>query len=114
MQVMLANLADRQLAGEIQSLWQEYEDRLTREAKFVKACDKFDVLIQHLNTDISTWDEGDFGLNPYDSDEKFDFDHFIREFKDEVNAETMRKIEAGGLMEEVKPEHRKKWQKQLQ
>lgn len=55
-----SSLENKNLANEIISLWEEFEERRTAEAMLAKACDKFDVLLQHLNTDIKTWDKGDY------------------------------------------------------
>lgn len=103
---------DSKTASEIISLWEEFEERKTPEAMLAKACDKFDVLLQHLNTDIKTWDKGDYKQNPYDSEYRFNFDNFIRKFKDKVNFDTMKALEDAGLLDKVSVEHREKWKKE--
>ena len=100
------------LAAEILELWEEFEARSTPEAKLAKSIDKLEVLLQHNNTDISTWDDGDYGLNPYDSEERFNFDKFIRAMKNRVNADVMEKIEQNKAMDKVKEEHKNMWKKQ--
>jgi len=105
-------LENRKLADEIIMLWEEFEERKTHEAMLAKACDTFDVLLQHLNTDIKTWDGEDYKKNPYDNEYRFDFDSFIRELKDKVNFDTMKALENAGLLEKTSKEHQKLWKKQ--
>lgn len=112
MKVIVSGLENKKLADEIIGLWEEFEERKTPEAMLAKACDKLDVLLQHLHTDIKTWDQGDYKQNPYDSEDKFTFDTFIREFKDKVDADTMKALEHAGLLDQVSEEHRKRWEKQ--
>ncbi len=47
----------------ILQLWQEYEDCKTPEAQFVKALDKLEVLLQHNQADISTWNDKEMSFN---------------------------------------------------
>ena len=107
-----SKLENKRLAEEIISLWEEFENRQTDEAKLAKACDKFDVLLQHLNTDAKTWDSGDYHQNPYDSQYRFEFDKFIREFKDRVDFDTMKFIEDSGALDKVDESSREQWAKQ--
>ncbi len=44
------------------TLWQEYEDAHTPEAKFARALDKLEVQLQHNLADIATWTPVEFGL----------------------------------------------------
>ena len=109
---ILSSLDNKKIADEIVALWEEFEERKTPEAMLAKACDKFDVLLQHLNTDIKTWDKGDYKQNPYDSEYRFNFDSFIRELKDKLNFNTMGALEDVGLLDKVSEEHRETWKKQ--
>jgi len=59
----------------ILALWQEYEDRKTKEALFVKMLDVIDVINQHLVADLSTWSKEELTFNLNRNSEKF--------FKDE-------------------------------
>lgn len=60
---------------EIFALWQEYEERKTKEALFVKMLDVIDVINQHLAADISTWSKEEWTFNLNRDSEKY--------FKDE-------------------------------
>lgn len=95
-------------SSEILALWQEMEEKKTPEAKLAQCLDKIEVLIQHIISDISTWGDGDYDLGPYNKDEYFDFNPFMREFKDQVNAEFWDKMESEGKMSKIKPEYLKR------
>jgi putative hydrolase of HD superfamily len=112
MQEIAADLSDKRLAEEIVSLWEEFEEEKTLEAVFARACDKFDVLLQHLNTKMDTWVDVEYTLNPYYCEGRFNFDNFIRKFKDKVNHDTMKAIENAGMLEKVNQEHREMWERQ--
>ncbi len=109
---IVSSLDNQKLVDEIIALWEEFEERKTPEAMLAKACDKFDVLLQHLNTDIKTWDKGDYKQNPYDSEYRFNFDTFIRELKDKVDFDIMKALEDAGLLDMVSEEHRELWKRQ--
>ncbi|MDO8504151.1 MAG: HD domain-containing protein [bacterium] len=109
---IVSSLDNRKSADEIIALWEEFEERKTPEAMLAKACDKFDVLLQHLNTDIKTWDKGDYKQNPYDNEYRFNFDSFIRELKDKVNFDIMKALEDAGLLDKVSEEQREMWKRQ--
>jgi putative hydrolase of HD superfamily len=95
----------KRVANEYLALWQEMEDKQTPEAMLAQCLDKIEVLIQHIISDIDTWDDGDYGLGPYHKDELFDFNPYMRAFKDQVNAEFWDKMEAGDKMHRLNPEH---------
>ena len=79
-------------AKEIISLWEEFEKKKTPEARFANSLDKIEAVMQHNLADIGTWEQGDFNHHPYYKDEYFNFDSFMREFKDIVDIESMEKI----------------------
>lgn len=106
---LLKKLKNKKLADEIQALWEEFEEKQTIESKFAQACDKADALIQHNKGGVDYFEQGDYDINPYYKNYLFDFDEFIREFKDEIDKDTMELIEKDGDMSRVSQEHRKKW-----
>ncbi len=79
-------------AKEIISLWEEFEENKTKEAKFANSLDKIEVVMQHNIADISTWDHGDYDASPYYKDEYFDFDPFMRALRDVVSIQGMQKV----------------------
>lgn len=46
---------DNETGEKFHSLWHEFEDKLTNEAKVANALDKLEAQIQHNEADISTW-----------------------------------------------------------
>jgi len=92
-------------ATEMLALWQEMEAKKTPEAMLAQCIDKVEVLIQHIIADIETWDDGDYGLGPYNKDELFDFHPYMRALKDQVNEEFWEKMEAENKLSHIKPEH---------
>ncbi len=93
------------VAEEFLALWEEMEEKKTLEAMLAQCLDKSEVLIQHIIADIDTWDDGDYGLGPYNKDELFDFHPYMREFKDYVNKEFWKKMESEDKLSRIRPEH---------
>jgi putative hydrolases of HD superfamily len=83
--------------SEIIALWEEMERGETPEAKLVMAIDKTEVLIQHNEAPLSTWNErelsNDFNLTY--GDRYCQYDRFMAIFKEVVKAETHSKLEEG-------------------
>jgi putative hydrolase of HD superfamily len=79
-------------AKEIFELWEECEAGITLEAKFVKALDKLEVRIQHIEAPISTWNEIEYPRSQFASDKFCDFNDFLSEFNKLQKAEAKEKI----------------------
>lgn len=94
---LLATLNDDALSGHLFSIWEEYEERQSAEAVFVKALDTFDVVAQHNAADISTWDENDFlwQLSPI-QDNFFNIDEYLRQLKDTLDTWSITKAKQAG------------------
>ncbi len=107
---LLSKLSSKKLKKEIEDLWEEFEAKETPEAKFAQACDKADAIIQHNNAHIDSFEQGDYDLNPYYKDQLFNFSKIIRALKDQLDIDTMEKIEKEGDITRVSEEHRKKWE----
>lgn len=92
-----------EIGEEIFSLWQEYEEQKTPEAKFIKALDKMEVRLQHNEADIKTWNEIEYPRSLYVADEYCEYDNFLKEFNELIKEDSVEKIEASGKdIEEVK------------
>lgn len=79
---------------EIYSLWDEFEHRETKEAKFAVALDKLEVLIQHNEADLSTYLAGEGEYNLTYADDKMEHSEVLKVFRELVRQETKKKIEA--------------------
>jgi putative hydrolases of HD superfamily len=108
-QKLFGILPNDELRKEFFELREEMEESKTKEAVFAQAMDKIEAIIQHNNSDISTFNQGDLDIQPYYKDDKFNFDKYIRAFKDVVDIQSMEKIEKGGLLNKVSKEHKEKW-----
>lgn len=81
--------------SEIVALWEELEAMETPEARLVMAIDKTEVIIQHNEAPLSTWNDqeksDDFNLN-YGA-KYCQYDRFLTVFREVVKQETQRKLE---------------------
>ncbi len=81
---------DLPFVKEVYDLWIEFEKTETIEAKLAKAIDKLEVLLQYNIFDINKWEEPSY---QYLLREGFyDFDSFIREFKNQIDKKTFEKV----------------------
>lgn len=64
----------------------------TREAKIYKALDKMEAVIQHNESDISTWLPLEYDLQLTYGEENVQFSPYMRALKAEINDWTKRKI----------------------
>jgi len=101
----------KEKANEIISLWEEFEKNETPEAKFGNSLDKVEAVMQHNLSDISTWDQGDFNIQPYYKNHYFDSDSFIRAFKDVVDDQTMKKILGAKAENKIDVKHLERYKK---
>ncbi|MFZ2150360.1 MAG: HD domain-containing protein [Minisyncoccia bacterium] len=101
----------KEKGNEIFSLWKEMEENKTQEAHFSHSLDKIEAILQHNVASISTWRQGDFFINPYYKDYFFDFDNFMRTFKDIVDNQTMEKIIKAKKTHKVEAKHMERYKK---
>ena len=82
---------------EFASLLEEMNAMQTVEARIYKALDKMEAVIQHNESDISTWLPLEYDLQLRYGAENVAFHPYLRQLKAEVDTWTRRKIaEAGG------------------
>lgn len=99
----------QEMRREIIALWEEFEACSTPEARVATAIDKVEAAIQHNLTDIRTWSQEDYDYQPYFRNELFDFDPYIRQFKDQVDLDTMKKVEAERNLDRVSEAARERY-----
>ena len=80
-------------AQEMRELYTEMEVLETEEAKIYKALDKVEAIIQHNESDISTWAENEYDLNLTYGVEQAAFSPFLKSFREAVREETLEKME---------------------
>lgn len=78
---------------EFQSLLAEMAEQRTVEAKIYKALDKLEAVIQHDESDISTWIPLEYEMQLSYGKEQVQFSPYLREFKKVVDEWTREKIE---------------------
>jgi putative hydrolase of HD superfamily len=95
--------------SECLSLFDEFEALKTDTAQVAKAIDRFEALMQHNLIPITTWDQGDFDIQPYYQDQHFNFDPFIRQLKDYIDNQSMQKINDAQMLARINPSFINKW-----
>lgn len=80
-------------AGEMDALYREMAARQTPEAKLYKALDNLEAVIQHNESELSTWSENEFSLNLYYGYDKAAWSPVLLALRDAVRAETEERIE---------------------
>lgn len=78
---------------EMLMLYKEMEERKTVEAKIYKAMDSLEALIQHNESDISTWIPLEYELNKTYAFDKVDFSEYLTALRKEILKDTFDKIE---------------------
>lgn len=78
--------------GEFSTLLAEMNAMETQEARIYKALDKMEAVIQHNESDISTWLPLEYGLQLRYGAENVRFSPWFQSLKAEVDAWTKRKI----------------------
>ena len=86
----------KQTRAEFSSLLTEMNAMETQEAKIYKALDKMEAVIQHNESDISTWLPLEYELQLTYGAENMKFSPYFRALKAEVDGWTRRKIEESG------------------
>lgn len=78
---------------EWRALYKEMNDLETREAKIYKALDKLEAVISHNESDIGTWLPLEYDLQLQYGKENVQFSEYFKEFKEEIDKVTLKKIE---------------------
>ena len=79
-------------AKEMQELYREMEERQTLEARIYKALDNLEALIQHNESDISTWIPLEYDLQMTYGNDKVQFSEYLTRLRDQVRDDSKRKI----------------------
>lgn len=89
------NSLPQNYAKEMHDLYEEMEKRETIEAKIYKSIDSLEALIQHNISDLSTWIPKEYELNMTYADDKVAFSEYLKELRQEIREDTIKKIEQG-------------------
>ena len=80
--------------AELKALYAEMDALETDEAKLYKALDKLEAVIQHNESDISTWLPREYELNLTYADESVAFSGYLTALREVIRQETKDKIAA--------------------
>lgn len=81
---------------EMAGLFREMNERRTLEARIFKAMDSLEALIQHNESDLSTWSENEFDLNLHYADDKVAFSSYLTTLRQAIREDTEAKIAQNG------------------
>ena len=79
-------------ASEMLTLYREMEERQTLEARIYKALDNLEALIQHNESDISTWIPLEYDLQMTYGNDKVQFSEYLTRLRDQVRGDSKNKI----------------------
>lgn len=80
-------------AEEMTELYREMEERQTLEARIYKALDNLEALIQHNESDISTWIPLEYDLQMTYGNDKVQFSEYLTKLRDRVREDSVIKIQ---------------------
>ena len=80
------------LARELKDLYAEMNARETLEARIFKAVDGLEAVIQHNESDISTWEPHEYDLNLTYCEDRVQFSDYLTRLRAEIKKETEVKI----------------------
>lgn len=81
------------IGAEMEALYQEMEARQTQEAKVYKALDGLEALIQHNESDISSWEPHEYDLQLTYCLDRVQFSPYLTALREEIRQDSLRKIE---------------------
>lgn len=84
---------------EFDALYREMAERRTLEARVYKAMDSLEAVIQHNESDLSTWEPNEYDLQREYAWDRVAFSEYLTELRRAVREETDRKIENCGKFE---------------
>lgn len=79
--------------SEMTALYREMEERKTLEARIYKCMDGLEAVIQHNESDISTWEPHEYELNLNFAFDRVAFSEYLTELRLAIRRETEAKIE---------------------
>ena len=79
-------------SSQMRALYAEMNERKTLEARIFKALDGLEALIQHNESDLSTWAENEFDLNLHYCDDRVGFSPALTALREAIRADTIEKI----------------------
>ena len=98
-------------AEEMRTLYREMDERKTLESRIYKALDNLEALIQHNESDISTWIPLEYDLQMTYGNDKVQFSEYLRSLRDEIRNDSIAKIQeaenSGSSVQKIDKEKQK-------
>lgn len=85
------------LGREVRDLWEEFEARITPEARFAGALDHLEVQAQHNLADLASWEPVEHELVYWKMDKPCAHDPFLTAFAQAIAMQAEAKMRAGGI-----------------
>lgn len=82
--------------AEMAALYKEMNALESLEAKIYKAIDGMEALVQHNESDISTWAENEYSLNMSYANDKAAFSPYMSGLRELIREDSVKKIETEG------------------
>lgn len=89
----IKKMLDNETGDKFHTLWYEFEDKLTNEAKVANALDKLEAQVQHNEADLSTWLDIEKDML-HMMHKHVEFNEFLTELKDVIVEEGEQKLSA--------------------
>lgn len=80
---------------ELRALFDEMKKQTSIESKIFKALDKIEAVIQHNESDLSTWLELEYDLQMTYGKKECEFSQFFKKLREQVENDTVQKISGG-------------------
>lgn len=93
-------------AQQLQELFLEMEQQQTLESKIFKAIDGMEAVLQHNESDLSTWIPHEFHLNLVYAEDKVAFSPYMTALRKQLQDDTKEKISKNRLVEQQIPQGR--------
>ena len=91
MREMCASM-DNELGQELLSIWHEFENNISYEAKVVNALDKLECKLQHLEADLSTWNQQERAMSFDWEKDLYNCDEVILELSQQLYRQSRIKL----------------------
>ncbi len=78
---------------EMRELYEEMAERKTVEAQIYKAIDGLEAVIQHNESDLSTWIPKEYQLNLTYAEDKVEFSDYLKSLRQAIREDTIKKID---------------------
>jgi len=83
------------LSVQMQELYREMEERSTLEARIYKVIDGLEAVIQHNESDLSTWIPREYEMNLTYAEDRVKFSPYLIKLRQAIREDTEEKIRAG-------------------